>query len=187
MSRVLLHILVFQAQGRDGVSVRTDPVRWFAAGALSKYPHLVGADAILWDAFIQARALEYQSFAYDVRVGKGRSAGEGVSVGLQLMWAALTRKRIDVVGRVGAVVDLFEIKENVALGALGQVVSYRALWAGSYPDLRVRNVWLVFETIDPDAAVVAEGFGVGLIARSSFSGPLEFPPGARVDLRSRLG
>jgi hypothetical protein len=114
-------------------------------------------------------------FAFDVRVGRGQTPLGGESPEMLAMWRSLTQKRIDVVGWDKATVDIFEVKLYAGLGALGQVMSYRALWPASYPELVLADVWLMYERIDADAAEVAVGHGIRLLAREQFSGPLEYP------------
>lgn len=155
--------------------MRSVPLRWWAACDCGRRPHLVGADAILWDAFVKSKLNRYELFAFDVRVGRGQSPLGGESAQMLAMWKALTQKRIDVVAWDKASVDIYEVKLYAGLGALGQVMSYRALWAASYPDLVLADVWLMFERIDADAAEVAALHGIRLIGREEFSGPLEYP------------
>jgi hypothetical protein len=129
---------------------------------MAHYPHLLSADSEVWDKFLEAEGHRLKEVWYDVHVGGAVESGAEADSVLGRVAAGVSRKRIDVVVRVGAGYWVVEVKPVADMGALGQVVTYARLFEEEYrPD---GEVWPVVVCDKADSDVI-KGFveaGVGV-------------------------
>ena len=78
----------------------------------------------LWRKWLELYEDRFDSFEYNVRVGKGLDPGPNVSEELKRMWFMVTTKRVDVVAERENQTWVIEIEERPGLRTLGQVVGY---------------------------------------------------------------
>ncbi|MBA7714213.1 hypothetical protein ES703_123230 [subsurface metagenome] len=88
------------------------------------YPHMLAEDTAVWTKYLQSPLVPIKELWYDVHVGKGIRLEPGASEMDQRIAAGITRKRIDVVCRVGGGFWVVEVKPRANMVALGQVISY---------------------------------------------------------------
>lgn len=98
-----------------------------------KYPHMLGEDILIWERFIDRFPDRFDSVDYDVRVGKGITPLPELPENIKRDAKALTQKRIDVVGWLGELPTIIEVKSRVGLSALGQVLGYKILFESDFP------------------------------------------------------
>ncbi len=114
------------------------------------YPHLLEDDIDLWEEFLAEYGHQYNSFDYDVRVGKGRDPGTIVNEKFRKVGIELSKRRIDVVGfRTGAT-DIIEITLFADLKALGQLMVYPDLYKQTFQHNEPLIPILVCREIGPD-------------------------------------
>ena len=127
---------------------------------LSKYPHLVASDILVWDAFVLKFPSLFDLVTYDLHVGVGLHPSESVAPRLQQMWTTITQKRIDAITTAGTNLFVIEVKDRPGLPALGQVLGYVAL----IQDLPLAGYniipLIVASVIEPDIETAAEFYGV---------------------------
>ena len=132
-----------------------------AAFAVHKFRHFKpGVETRLWQLFLSRRGQEWDRFLYDVRVGKGKPAPEGISPAMRSMWEKLTQKRIDVVGWKGTSPTIIEVKHYASLSSIGQLLGYECLWNKEHPNTPCTNLILVCQVVDDDILEVAGAYGV---------------------------
>ncbi len=110
--------------------------------------------------FLQQWGYRLAEVWYDVHVGK--AVGVGVEGGpmLERIAAGLTRKRIDVVARVGGGYWVIEVKPLLGYVALGQVLTYFRLFVEEYrPDGEVWPV-VICASVDDDVLGELDELGV---------------------------
>lgn len=96
----------------------------YAPKIRNRYPHMMQEDIIIWRRFIEIGDYLPDVVWYDVRCGKTITLPEDSLGWIKRMALHLTRKRIDVVGRVGRDFWIIEIKPRASYDAFGQVVFY---------------------------------------------------------------
>ncbi|MBA7550359.1 hypothetical protein ES705_42871 [subsurface metagenome] len=127
---------------------------------LPKYPHLVGMDVPVWDAWIRTHGEYFTGFDYDVHVGQGLEPDKDHDFQLQQMWVSLTQKRIDVVGYRPGEVWLIEVKDRPTVAVIGQCLSYKILYDIDFAPASPPIPCLVAGSIEPDIETVLVHWGI---------------------------
>lgn len=127
---------------------------------LIKYPRMAKMDYELWNKFIAEKGREYDSFDYDVKVGKGVKPTGDVPANLAADFESLTKKRIDAVGYQPGGVTLIEVKPRAGTSALGQLLSYSDLYKSTFPGNNIKQLALVTAFINPDEENVYDKYGI---------------------------
>lgn len=133
--------------------------RW-PSSPLPHYPHLVGSDVPVWDAWIRAHGHYFSGVDYDVHVGQGLAPDKDSPYPMQMMWVSLTRKRIDVVAYRPGEVWLIEVKERPTVAVIGQCLSYKILYDIDFSPANTPLPCLIAGSIDPDIETVLQHFGI---------------------------
>lgn len=130
---------------------------------MPSYPHMLTEDTEVWSRYLRDPIAPIREVWYDVHVGKPMEVVEGASQIQTSVAAAVSRKRIDVIARVGAGLWCIEIKPLGSMLALGQVLSYTRLFVAEYQPFC--EVWpvVVCYSVDLDLADEFEAFGVAVI------------------------
>lgn len=133
---------------------------------MPSYPHMMAMDIEVWSKYLADPVTPIKEVWYDLHVGGPVPvAGEPDEV-LPRIAAGISRKRIDVVCRIGGGYWVVEVKPYGSMLALGQVLSYRRLFTQEYrPDGEVIPV-VVCLNVDPDLLDDFEAAGVLVIAVS---------------------
>lgn len=96
------------------------------------YPHMLQEDNSVWTKFLTTDADRIKELWYDVRVGASVLLALDASDVERRIASGLTRKRIDVVCKVGGGYWVVEVKPYASMLAIGQVISYTRLFALEY-------------------------------------------------------
>jgi hypothetical protein len=128
--------------------MRSDPV--YQAGKMSSYPHMLPADVLVWERFLDKHAAEFSGFDYDVHVGGEVEREVGWTQEVYTMALSLASKRIDVVGYRGNETWIIEVKPVAGVTAIGQLVMYRDLYIRDFRPDRVIVCALVCENLSLD-------------------------------------
>ncbi len=130
---------------------------------MPSYPHMLSEDTDIWSEYLKAPVAPIKEVWYDVHVGKPVAGmAEGDELGRRIA-AGVTRKRIDVVCRVGGGFWVVEIKPLGSMLALGQALSYTRLFIVEYRP--PGEVWpvVVCNSVDEDLVDDFEDAGVAVI------------------------
>lgn len=128
------------------------------------YPHMLSEDTAVWSKYLAAPIAAIQEVWYDVHVGKAVPLPAGSSDLERRIASGITRKRIDVVARVGSALWVVELKPFGGMQALGQVLSYTRLFVKEYwPACEVLPV-LICSEVDEDLLDQFEVRGVMVIS-----------------------
>lgn len=95
---------------------------------LRKYPHMMPQDSRIWTRYLLSGQGDITEVWYDLHVGDAVTVPEGSPEFMQAVSDGVTKKRIDVVGRVGAGFWVIEIKPICTMASLGQALVYRDLF-----------------------------------------------------------
>ena len=127
------------------------------------YPHLLAEDIDVWSKYLVKPIAPILRVWYDVRVGAPVKLGSDADETTHKIAAGITRKRIDVICRVGGGYWVVEIKPYASMLALGQVVSYHRLFVEEYrPDGETWPV-IVCDAVDEDLLSEFDAMGVAVI------------------------
>lgn len=124
------------------------------------YPHMMPAEVPIWERFLNLHGEYYDAFDYDIHVGKGVGRIPGYSEEQQRQADAVSRKRIDAVGKRGPEVWILEVKPYAGLSAIGQVEGYEILWNLEFPFLRATHKAIVTDRLESDIQTIAEAKGI---------------------------
>jgi hypothetical protein len=97
------------------------------------YEGLNGEATQLWVKFLKLYQTEFQTFTYNVRLGKGLDPGPSASDTTRVQWQALTSKRADVVAERPGQTWLIEVEPRITARTVGQIVTYRHLIPQYWP------------------------------------------------------
>jgi len=114
-------------------------------------------------AWLAMNGHAYDTFDYNVPIGPAAQIGDAHPPEVQQMSAFTSRRKIDAVGRQGAAVTLFEVKERAQFGAVGQLLGYSHHWeqehAGEVPPTLV----LLTARPSPGIAEVCARYGIKFV------------------------
>lgn len=127
------------------------------------YPHMMAEDIAVWTKYLQSPLVPILAVWYDVHVGRPMELGPAASPAELRMAAGISRKRIDVVARVGGGFWVIEVKPIADMRALGQVISYHRLLIAEY--VLDGEAWpvVVCDSVDQDLLPEFEEFGVAVV------------------------
>lgn len=115
----------------------------FSNTILFKYPRMSSEDVKIWQPFLSDQGAKYDRFDYDLKVGTGVKPDLPVPEIFLQDFQELTKKRIDAVGYNKNGATLFEVKPRAGTSALGQLLTYKSLFAQSYPNIPIYQLILV--------------------------------------------
>ena len=145
-----------------------------AGSAGGRYPHLAQADVPVWEAFLATRLIKFSRIYYDVGVGGKAARHLPQDEELRPMWKTLVRKRIDAVAIAAGSDWCIEVKPVAGMAALGQVLTYRQLFATEGRGAQTARAVVVCFRGDDDVEEVFSTFGVSVVVVASQDSP-EFP------------
>ena len=117
--------------------------------------------AIIRD-FLVLHIGEYDRFSFSVRVGQGLTPDPTHLPGVQRNTIFSTQKRIDMMAWQGAQPWIFEVKERLGPGTVGQLVTYAHWWMKEHPDAAEPRLAVIARYGDPDTERVLEENGIDL-------------------------
>ncbi len=115
-----------------------------------RFTHMLPGDIALWQRFLVKHGEYYERFEYDRHVGQGVPIDPAWPPEIARAALALTQKRIDAVGFHGDETWIFEVKPDAGLGAVGQLVSYKALWIRDFGAPAKLYLAIVTDRLNPD-------------------------------------
>ena len=127
-----------------------------------QYPGMTYVETEITRAWISRHGAEYDEIMFNVRLGEGVQLEGEYTPEVVRMATLITQKRADVVARVGDQVDLVEVKIRIAFPVIGQLIGYRGLFKGTYPQYTVRRLLAVGRAVVPDMAAIIEESGVAI-------------------------
>lgn len=143
------------------------------------FPGLLPREVLIIKAWLQLHAKEYDSFDFNRRIGDGYDPGPGYEDHLRRMAVANTMLRLDAVGYKGKQPTIIEVKDRAGASAVGQLLTYEAVWLHDYPDTPAPKLILVTNRLQPNIIHVLDKSGVDLnvvqVDFSSLRMPAPYP------------
>jgi len=130
----------------------------------ARYPHMLREDQVVWAAFIEKNELVFDEVWYDVHVGRQMDVPEGSPEWMAAVAAGVSRKRIDVVARLGDVTFIIEVKPIANTTAVGQAATYMNLFVKEFRITGPVSAMVISATVDVDVLDTLREMGVQVIA-----------------------
>lgn len=101
--------------------------------ALPTLPGMNKLESDIGKAWIAKHQQDYDSVEFDTHLGAGVQLPPGTPDYVIKSALASTTKRTDIIAHSRGSVTIVEAKEQVTLGAMGQLLGYRRLYLQAYP------------------------------------------------------
>ncbi len=123
-------------------------------------PHMLAPDVPVWYRFLDKWRHEIITLWYDCLLGGPVLTPEEEKDPVKKSWRHLNSKRPDAIAETENEVWIIEVSANPGLRAMGQVMSYQALWQEDPKIEKLDRTVLVVETLDTDLGAAAAKMGV---------------------------
>ena len=130
---------------------------------MPSYPHFLAADTDVWTRYLGNPIVPIKEVWYDVHVGGAVKLLPGADEMDKRIAAGVTRKRIDVVAKVGAGFWIIEVKPVAGMTAIGQIIIYTRLFVQEFQVTGEVFPVIVADQVDQDVAPEIDSLGVVVI------------------------
>lgn len=127
---------------------------------LAKYPHMKPEDVAVWERFINKDPYFFDFCDYDVPCGQGAPQDPKLPENIQYDGKILTQKKIDVIAYRGDFQYIIEVKPIADTRALGQILTYHALYTKDHPELATVEKMIVCGAIERELDVMFRDNGI---------------------------
>ena len=117
-----------------------------------KPPHMLAPDIPVWYRFLDQYAHNFIKLYYDSLLGGPKLTDDEELDRYNRMWRALVAKRTDAIAELKDQCWLIEVAEHPEMRAVGQLITYQALWLEDPKIDKPPRKILVAHSIDPDIA-----------------------------------
>jgi|SRR5215469_7892423 len=115
-----------------------------------KFPGMLPREVLIFKNWLVAHESEFDSFDYNVRIGSGHDPGPAWPDYVRQQAIANTQLRIDAVAHKNGAVSIIEVKDRAGASAVGQLVTYDAVWQEGTAGLPAPNLILVTNRVQPN-------------------------------------
>lgn len=128
-----------------------------------RYEQMMAEDMGPWTEFLKSDSMPLQEVWYNVHVGQAVEVPTGSPEYMKAHADAVSRKRIDAVGRTETELWIIEVKPYANMQAIGQVLVYEVLFSREFSmNLPSRKV-IVAAKCDVDIIEAAARYGVKIV------------------------
>ena len=127
---------------------------------LQEFTHLLPLERPIWGRYLASTGEEFLSLVYDLHLGDGAPVQPEWTPGTRAVVAAVSRKRVDVIGETSDSVIIFEVKPRAGMGAMGQLLTYRELYLREMRPTKPLRMVVVCERVEPDVPRVYGQYGI---------------------------
>lgn len=118
-----------------------------------KPPHMLSPDIPVWYRFLEEWAPHFISLYYDCLLGGPDLDTDEKTDPIKRMWRALISKRADAIAELKNEVWIIEVSAYPGMRAMGQMLTYQALWLQDVKIDKPDRMILVANQIDPDVQI----------------------------------
>lgn len=123
-------------------------------------PHMLNSDIPVWYRFLEKWGHLFINLYYDSLLGGPTLSPEQERDKYWIMWRANTSKRADAIAELTDQVWIIEVAQRPGLRAIGQLMTYLALWCEDPAILKPEVPVLVCEFVDTDLIASAAKYGI---------------------------
>ena len=127
------------------------------------YPHFLAADIGVWSRYLADPIVPIKEVWYDLHVGNAVTLQSNAGEMEKRIAAGVSRKRIDVVAKVGEGFWVIEVKPVAGLTALGQIIIYTRLFLKEFQVTGEVFPVIIADEIDDDILPEIDSLGVVVI------------------------
>lgn len=127
-----------------------------------RFPAMLPDEILVFKAWLAIHEREYDSFDFNVRIGKGEDPGPTFADNIRKMAVEITQLRVDALGVAGGVPTLFEVKRRAGPANVGQLLTYRAVWELEKRSAVRPNLILVASDFTPNILPIVKEAGIKL-------------------------
>lgn len=117
-------------------------------------------DVPVWLKFLELYHQQFEKVYFDVLVGGPYLSAEEEKQPLKRMWRYNNSKRLDAVAKLKNEIWIIEVASVPGLRAIGQLLTYVALWQEDDPFGLIEKPVLVCSAVDTDLISSASKFGI---------------------------
>lgn len=117
-------------------------------------------DYVIWVTYQEMLPNGIKSLYFNVPVGDPILFSEGLEENIARLVNAVSRRRIDVVGETLNAWYLLELRWNAGPGAIGSVLTYKALWEEDPPDQKFVIPIIVTNYTDENLIRACKKYGI---------------------------
>lgn len=136
------------------------PAPWVTVATGRPPAGMIKAEADILTTWLTRNWEQYDSVAYNVRVGRGTIADPSAPDYANQAAVANSQRRIDALLMTGSLPTIVEVKVRGSLWAIGQLYGYRVLWMRDNPQGRIPSIIMLCGSIDDDTLYVCNSLGV---------------------------
>lgn len=123
-------------------------------------PHMLREDIPVWSIFMDKYGSLFLRVYYDTLVGGPWLTPEEEKDRLKWMWRYNNSKRPDIIAERETEVWIIEVATRPGLRAIGQLLTYSALWLEDPKINKLEKMVLVAQAIDTDLISAASKYGI---------------------------
>lgn len=127
-------------------------------------PHMLREDVPVWYRFLDKWAFLFDSLYYDCLLGGITLTPEQEKDRMKRMWRANTAKRADAIAELSDEIWIIEVAQRPGLRALGQLLTYQALWLEDPKIDKPELLVMVAQQFDKDLFAAAARAGILIYA-----------------------
>lgn len=121
---------------------------------------MLHTDIPVWYRFLEKWGLFFEKLYYDVLLGGPHLSPAREKDPMWRMWRANTAKRADAIAELENEVWIIEVARSPGLRAIGQLMTYLALWQEDPKIEKIEIPVLVCEVVDTDLIASAAKYGM---------------------------
>jgi hypothetical protein len=125
-----------------------------------RYDQMTADESAIAREWIRRHAAEYDSVAFNVRLGEGVDPGPAYTDDVRRMAQLGSQKRADLVACVEYSCTIVEVKVRISLDAMGQVLAYKTLLTAENPGVTVDHLVVIGNAAAPDVPELFAAHGV---------------------------
>lgn len=123
-------------------------------------PHMLSPDIPVWYRFLEKWGALFEKLYYDVLLGGPWLSPARAKDPMWRMWRATNAKRADAIAELANEVWIIEVSKRPGLRAVGQLMTYLALWQEDPKIEKIEIPVLVCEEVDTDLIASAAKYGI---------------------------
>lgn len=126
------------------------------------FPGMLPREILIFKNWLKLHEGEYDRFDYNVRIGAGVDPGPTWPDSVRKQAIANSQLRIDSVAWKGTTPTIIEVKDRAGASAIGQLVTYEAVWIKDNPGTPAPVLLMVTNRIQHNMLPVLAKAGIGL-------------------------
>lgn len=115
-----------------------------------KFPGMLPRECLIFAEWLKAHGDEFDTYDFNRRIGAGHDPGASWPDYVRVQAIANTQLRIDAVAMKAGAPTIIEVKDRAGASAIGQLVTYDAVWREDYPTGPAPALILVTNRVQPN-------------------------------------